>query len=154
MQIGHLSLEIIPFFIVISIVSINGFGLCIVRILKHFTFNLLLNFILAQSFYLLLSPALRIAFVVASSISSIVGNSVFISFGIALLISYSAIPIGYVIPLSAYSAIISDLDLHNSNPIVGFSAFVFKLSSIADKYKFILPANSALNSIAFNSTTT
>ncbi|MGB4655528.1 MAG: hypothetical protein WBH98_08860, partial [Bacteroidales bacterium] len=29
LQIGHLSLEIIPFFIVISIISINGFGLYI-----------------------------------------------------------------------------------------------------------------------------
>ena len=51
----------------------------------------------------------------------------------ALLNLYSAIPIGWDIPLKAYSASILSRSLHKRIPIVGFSFSVFKVSSTADR---------------------
>ena len=53
--------------------------------------------------------------------------------GIALINSYSEIPIGLFISFNAYSAVKLSFPLHSNNPIVELSSLSFTKSSTADK---------------------
>ena len=111
---------------------------------KALHFQFIAKFHIGTIFYLLLSPALRIAFEQPVLFLQLLVIQ-FYFFRIALLISYSAIPILCHSPCIFCNYFRFRFTQQQSNSC--FSASVFKISSIADKYKFILPANSALNQL-------
>ena len=68
---------------------------------------------------------------ISFSISSTVGKFDFKFSGIALINSYSDIPIGLLISFNEYSALTLFFSLHSNIPMDGLSSSVFKISSTA-----------------------